>query len=70
MSLSGSKPMQRGSSHLVPEIHHAHFGDIERSDSYFAPCVRLKLAAIFVEPSREGDTSCPHQNSFGLQPLR
>jgi len=52
MSLSGSKPMQRrGFSPLVPEIHHAHYGDIESVTSLLRTiCPPEELAAIFVEP--------------------
>ena len=53
MSLSGSKPMQRrGFSPLVPDIHHARYGDLESVQSACsAPiCPPDELAAIFVEP--------------------
>ena len=52
MSLSGSKPMhRRGFSPLVPDIHHAHYGDLA-SVRYLlkAVCPPDELAAIFVEP--------------------
>jgi len=52
MSLSGSKPTQRrGFSPLVPEIHHARYGDLESVRSLFkTTCPPDELAAIFVEP--------------------
>jgi 4-aminobutyrate aminotransferase len=52
MSLSGSKPMQRrGFSPLVPEIHHARYGDIESVAALLRTiCPPEELAAIFVEP--------------------
>jgi 4-aminobutyrate aminotransferase len=52
MSLSGSKPMQRrGFSPLVPEIHHARFGDLESVRALLKTvCPPDELAAIFVEP--------------------
>ena len=52
MSLSGSKPMQRrGFAPLVPEIHHARFGDLESVRALFrTTCPPDELAAIFVEP--------------------
>ena len=52
MSLSGSKPMQRrGFAPLVPEIHHARFGDLDSVRSLFkTTCPPDELAAIFVEP--------------------
>ncbi|MGO9471728.1 MAG: acetyl ornithine aminotransferase family protein [Isosphaeraceae bacterium] len=52
MSLSGSKPMQRrGFSPLVPEIHHARYGDIESVSALLRTiCPPEELAAIFVEP--------------------
>lgn len=52
LSLSGSKPVQRrGFSPLVPEIHHAHFGDLESVRKLLATvCPPDELAAIFVEP--------------------
>src|SRR5271170_3951780 len=52
MSLSGSKPMQRrGFSPLVPDIHHARFGDLDSVRSLFkTTCPPDELAAIFVEP--------------------
>jgi len=52
MSLSGSKPMQRrGFSPLVPEIHHAHYGDLDSVAALLRTiCPPDELAAIFVEP--------------------
>jgi 4-aminobutyrate aminotransferase len=52
MSLSGSKPAQRrGFSPLVPEVHHARYGDIESVHSLLkTTCPPDELAAIFVEP--------------------
>ncbi len=52
MSLSGSKPAQRrGFSPLVPEIHHARYGDLESVRSLLRTvCPPDELAAIFVEP--------------------
>jgi 4-aminobutyrate aminotransferase len=52
MSLSGSKPMQRrGFSPLVPEIHHAHYGDLDSVHALLRTiCPPEELAAIFVEP--------------------
>jgi 4-aminobutyrate aminotransferase len=52
MSLSGSKPMQRrGFAPLVPEIHHARFGDLDSVRSLLrTTCPPDELAAIFVEP--------------------
>ncbi len=52
MSLSGSKPTQRrGFAPLVPEIHHARFGDIESVRALLRTvCPPDELAAIFVEP--------------------
>src|SRR4051812_44523364 len=52
MSLSGSKPMQRrGFAPLVPEIHHANFGDLESVQKLLRTvCPADELAAIFVEP--------------------
>ncbi len=52
MSLSGSKPMQRrGFAPLVPEIHHARFGDLESVRTLLRTvCPPEELAAIFVEP--------------------
>jgi 4-aminobutyrate aminotransferase len=52
MSLSGSKPMQRrGFSPLVPEIHHAAYGDLESVKALLRTiCPPDELAAIFVEP--------------------
>ena len=52
MSLSGSKPMQRrGFSPLVPDIHHARYGDLESVHALLRTiCPPEELAAIFVEP--------------------
>ncbi len=52
MSLSGSKPMQRrGFAPLVPEIHHARFGDLDSVRALLRTvCPPEELAAIFVEP--------------------
>ncbi len=52
MSLTGSKPMQRrGFAPLVPEIHHARYGDLDSVRSLFkTTCPPDELAAIFVEP--------------------
>jgi 4-aminobutyrate aminotransferase len=52
MSLSGSKPMQRrGFSPLVPEIHHARYGDLDSVATLLRTiCPPDELAAIFVEP--------------------
>ncbi len=52
MSLSGSKPMQRrGFAPLVPEIHHARYGDLESVHALLKTvCPADELAAIFVEP--------------------
>jgi 4-aminobutyrate aminotransferase len=52
MSLSGSKPMQRrGYAPLVPEIHHAHYGNLESIHVLLRTiCPPDELAAIFVEP--------------------
>jgi 4-aminobutyrate aminotransferase len=52
MSLSGSKPMQRrGFSPLVPEIHHARYGDLDSVRFLLkTTCPPDELAAIFVEP--------------------
>ena len=52
MSLSGSKTMQRrGFSPLVPDIHHAQYGDLESVRALFRTiCPPDELAAIFVEP--------------------
>ena len=52
MSLSASKPMQRrGFSPLVPEIHHAIYGDLASVRHQLkAVCPPDELAAIFVEP--------------------
>lgn len=52
LSLSASKPMQRrGFAPLVPEIHHARYGDLDSVRSLFkTTCPPDELAAIFVEP--------------------
>ena len=52
LSLSGSKAVQRrGFSPLVPEIHHARYGDLESVRSLLnTVCPADELAAIFVEP--------------------
>ncbi len=52
MSLSGSKPMQRrGFSPLVPDIHHAQYGNLESVSALIRTvCPPDELAAIFVEP--------------------
>jgi 4-aminobutyrate aminotransferase len=52
MSLSGSKTMhRRGFSPLVPDIHHARYGDLESVRALFRTiCPPDELAAIFVEP--------------------
>jgi 4-aminobutyrate aminotransferase len=52
MSLSGSKPMQRrGFAPLVPEIHHARYGDLESVRALLRTvCPPDELCAIFVEP--------------------
>ena len=52
MSLSGSKPLQRrGFAPLVPEIHHARYGDLESVRAILRTiCPPEELAAIFVEP--------------------
>jgi 4-aminobutyrate aminotransferase len=52
LSLSGSKPLQRkGFAPLVPEIHHARYGDLESVHAILrSVCPPEELAAIFVEP--------------------
>ncbi len=52
MSLSGSKPLQRrGFAPMVPEIHHARYGDLESVRALLRTvCPPDELAAIFVEP--------------------
>lgn len=52
LSLSGSKTMQRrGFAPLVPEIHHARYGDLESVHALLRTvCPPDELAAIFVEP--------------------
>jgi 4-aminobutyrate aminotransferase len=65
MSLSGSKPIQRrGFAPLVPEIHHARYGDIESVRALLRTiCPPEELAAIFVEPIQgEGGYLVPPDN--------
>jgi 4-aminobutyrate aminotransferase len=65
MSLSGSKPMQRrGFAPLVPEIHHARFGDLDSVHALLRTiCPADELAAIFVEPIQgEGGYIVPPDN--------
>ncbi len=52
LSLSGSKTIQRrGFSPLVPEIHHAKYGDLSSVYALLkTTCPPDELAAIFVEP--------------------
>ena len=52
LSLSASKPLQRrGFSPLVPDIHHARYGDLESVHALLRTiCPPEELAAIFVEP--------------------
>lgn len=52
MALSASKPIhRRGFSPLVPEVHHARYGDLESVKTLLATtCPPDELAAIFVEP--------------------
>jgi 4-aminobutyrate aminotransferase len=52
LSLSGSKTMQRkGFAPLVPEIHHARYGDLDSVRALLRTvCPPEELAAIFVEP--------------------
>lgn len=52
LSLSGSKPTQRrGFAPLVPEIHHARYGDLDSVRALLkTTCPPEELAAIFVEP--------------------
>ncbi len=52
MSLSASRPIQRqGFGPLVPEIHHARYGDLESVRHLLrTTCPPEELAAIFVEP--------------------
>jgi 4-aminobutyrate aminotransferase len=52
MSLSGSRPMQRrGFAPLVPEIHHARYGDLESVHALLKTvCPPDELAAVFIEP--------------------
>jgi 4-aminobutyrate aminotransferase len=73
MSLSGSKLIQRrGFAPLVPEIHHAQFGDLESVRSLLrTTCPPDELAAIFVEPIQgEGGYLVPPANFLpGLRSL-
>jgi 4-aminobutyrate aminotransferase len=73
MSLSGSKPMQRrGFSPLVPDIHHAQYGDLESVRALMQTvCPPDELAAIFVEPIQgEGGYIVPPANFLpGLRKL-
>ena len=52
MSLTASKPIQRkGFGPLVPEIHHARYGDLDSVRALLKTvCPPEELAAIFVEP--------------------
>jgi 4-aminobutyrate aminotransferase len=52
LSLSGSRPTQRrGFSPLVPEIHHARYGDLDSVRALLrTTCPPDELAAVFVEP--------------------
>jgi 4-aminobutyrate aminotransferase len=52
MALSASKPVhRRGFAPLVPEVHHARYGDLESVRTLFqTACPPEELAAIFVEP--------------------
>ena len=74
MSLSGSKPTQRrGFSPLVPEVHHAHYGDLESVHSLLkTTCPPDEVAAIFVEPIQgEGGYHAPPADFLpGLRALR
>ncbi|WP_422931223.1 acetyl ornithine aminotransferase family protein [Singulisphaera sp. PoT] len=73
MSLSGSKPLQRrGFAPLVPEIHHARFGDLESVKALLRTiCPAEELAAIFVEPIQgEGGYLVPPKDFLpGLRQL-
>jgi len=73
LSLSASKPVQRrGFSPLVPEIHHAHFGDLESVNQLLrTTCPPDELAAIFVEPIQgEGGYIVPSDSFLpGLRKL-
>ncbi|SIO03022.1 4-aminobutyrate aminotransferase apoenzyme [Singulisphaera sp. GP187] len=73
MSLSASKPMQRrGFSPLVPEIHHARYGDLESVRALLRTvCPADELAAIFVEPIQgEGGYLVPQADFLpGLRTL-
>lgn len=52
MSLSGSRPIhRRGFAPLVPEVHHARYGDLDSVRALFrTTCPPDELAAVFVEP--------------------
>lgn len=52
LSLSASKPLQRrGFSPLVPDVHHARYGDLDSVHALLRTiCPPDELAAIFVEP--------------------
>ena len=52
MALSASKPIhRRGFTPLVPEVHHAVYGDLESVERLIkTTCPPDELAAIFVEP--------------------
>lgn len=52
MALSASKPIhRRGFAPLVPEIQHAHYGDLASVEALLrTTCPPDELAAIFVEP--------------------
>lgn len=73
LSLTASKPIQRrGFGPLLPEIHHARYGDLESVRALLRTlCPPDELAAIFVEPIQgEGGYLVP-PNSFlpGLRRL-
>jgi 4-aminobutyrate aminotransferase len=73
LSLSGSKPLQRrGFAPLVPEIHHARYGDLDSVQALLRTiCPPEELAAIFVEPIQgEGGYIVPQQDFLpGLRRL-